>query len=122
MSTFEERLRNVLQVVAAHVWWDQTPDKIPEGDFIILSRPSGRAAWYVDNSLPDHDHARVQITGFCARSEDRELMAKKIEVAMATSNFAAVEPYGNWRGFSEPTMKKYCCLWQFGVWYKPDVP
>lgn len=122
MSSFEQTVRDLLKPLVVNVWWDNTPDVVPKGDFILLSRPTGREQWYVDNSLPDHEHARLQITGFCARSEDREKLAGQIRRVMAASNFAAVEPYGNWRGFSEPTMKMYCCLWQFGVWYKPDVP
>lgn len=120
--TFEETLRNILLPLVPNVWWDQTPDVVPPGDYILLSRPGGRAGWYLDNQLPDHKHARVQITGFCKRSEDREKLAGKIEAAMAAANFPACEPQGNWRGFSHPTLKLYGCLWQFGVWYKPDVP
>lgn len=122
MSTFEERLRDVLKPLVANVWWDHTPDVVPPGDYILLSRPTGRRNWYVDNTLPDHTHARVQVSGFCVRSADREKLADAVERAMADSNFPAVEPFGNWRGFSVPTQKRYGFLWQFGVWYKPDVP
>lgn len=120
--TFEEKLRTLLLPLVTNVWWDNTPDKVPPGNYILLSRPSGRAGWYVDNTLPDHKHTRVQITGICDRSEDREKLADEIEAVMAAAGFPACEPQGNWHGFSIPGQKKYACLWQFGVWYKPDVP
>jgi hypothetical protein len=119
----EENMIQILSsLVGGKVFWDQTPDVVPKGDFIILSRVGGRAGWYMENEIPDHKHARLQVTAFSDRSAQREYLADQIEYRMAHAGFPACEPQGSWRGFSEPSFKKYACLWQFGVWYKPDVP
>jgi len=118
----EQKMLEVLSpLVGGNVFWDQTPDVAPKGDFILLSRPGGRAQWYVEQELPDAKHARVQVTAFSDRSARREQLADLIEYAMCHGGFPACEPQGSWQGFSHPTLKKYAALWQFGVWYKPDV-
>lgn len=119
----EEKMIDVLGgLVENRIWWDHAPDKQPKGDFIILSRPSGRAQWYMENELSDAKHARVQVTVWSDRSAQREALADQIEYLMCHAGFPACEPMGSWRGFSDPTLKLYAALWQFGVWYKPDVP
>ena len=108
---------------SVNVFWDITPDVAPKDkDFIILSRAGGKAGWYMEQELPDAKNARVQVTGFSKRSSDREKLANRIEYAMCHAGFEACEPYGSWRGFVEKDLKLYACLWQFGVWHKPDVP
>lgn len=119
---FEERMIELMgPLVGGNAFWDQTPDKVPAGDYIIMSHAGGRAGWYVEQTVPDAAHERVQITAFSDRSNQRSLLARRIEFVMCAADFEACEPYGRWRGFSEPTRKKYAALWQFGVWYKPDV-
>lgn len=123
MTLQEQLYALVAPLVEGRMYFDQTPDAGPEGyPYIMASVPSGENGWYVEQKLPDHKHARVQLTAFSTDDVEREKLANRIEKLMCeTKQFPAVEPYGSWRGFSIPGQKAKAALQQFGVWYKPDV-
>lgn len=103
------------------VWWDQQPDAFPPmQSFILLSTAGGQSGVYVEQKLPQHRHARVQVAVFASTPDERERLILAVEKLLCeTVHFPAVEPYGAYISGSVPSHKMYTAVQPFGIWYKP---
>lgn len=103
------------------VWWDQQPDAFPPmTSFILLSTSGGQAGVYVEQKLPDHRHARVQVAVFAPTPDERERLALLVEKTLCEAPyFPACEPNGAYISGSIPSHKMYSAIQSFGIWYKP---
>jgi hypothetical protein len=97
------------------------PDTAPDGatfPLLIYQQVGGRAYEYVNQSLPDHDHARVQVVTWAkTRPEASEIM-RSARVAI----LAAITPaqtYGAPIALYNDDLKLYGCRQDFGIWFKP---
>ena len=120
MMGYESKLFNLLSdLVAGRVYADVTPD-VPVFPLIVWEQPSGRAYAYMENKLPDHKHARIQISCVANTRLLANDMARQVERRMVEGGvFSTVEAYGAFQtGYIEP-LKMYEARQDFGVWY-PD--
>lgn len=117
---FEADLITLLgPLVANKVFWDTTPDDfVVTTPVIILQQVGGKAGWYIDQTMPSHKHARIQVRVWARRRMDAAPLARLIEKTIAESAFIA-EPFGAAIADNQPDMKLYGTHQAFGIWY-PD--
>lgn len=92
------------------------PDAAPEDatlPFIVYQQVGGTAFWYVENAIPSHRHARVQIGVWATSRQEANGIAHAIERAICESGLVA-EPYGAFTAVSEPDMRMYGTRQDFG--------
>lgn len=96
------------------------PDTIPDGQqtfpLIIYQQVGGRAHEYMDKSLPDHDHARMQVVVWSKSRLEASQIARQARVALVGSSLA-VETYGAPTSLYEEALKLYGSRTHYGVWY-----
>lgn len=109
---------NLLSTIApGSVYAYVTPDNGPASWPTIVYQPvGGTAGWYVDQSMPSHKHARVQITIWATDPIVANETARAVEKAFSESNMV-VEPYGAFVGMHEPVQKLYGTRQDFGINY-----
>lgn len=117
--TFEAEMVALLKTVVATVYADVTRD-VPVFPCAIYQQVGGEAYAYLEKRLPDHKHARMQITVWSADRIQANNMARAIEKALIESEMV-VEAYGAFVALYEPAIKKYGTRQDFGIWYR-DPP
>lgn len=106
-------------LVDGRVYPDVTPD-VPVFPLIVYEQPGGRAYAYLENKLPSHKHARVQINCVAQTRLQANALARQIERRMVESDvFDAVEVYGAFQSGYIDALKMYETRQDFGIWY-PD--
>lgn len=115
--SFEADLRALLLTVVARVYPDVSPDA-PTFPFAIYQQVGGRAYAYLEKRLPNHKHARMQITFWGDTRLAVNDMARAAEKVLIESDFT-VEAYGALVALYEPELKKYGARQDYGIWY-PD--
>lgn len=119
--SFEADLRALILPITTRCYPDVTPDT-PVFPLAIYQQVGGQAYAYVEKKLPDHKHARIQITVWGDSRLAVNVMARSIEKAIIESDFAA-EAYGAFVALYEPEIKKYGARQDYGIWYPdPDPP
>ena len=114
--SFESDLRALIVPITTRCYPDVTPDN-PIFPLSVYQQVGGEAYAYLEKKLPDHKHARVQITVWGAERLAVNAMARQIEKAIIESAFTA-EAYGAFVGLYEPELKKYGARQDFGLWYR----
>lgn len=116
--TFEEKLFVVLAALApGAVYRLVTPDSGSIGNpFIIYQQISGQAEWYLDQSLPQHRHHRVQINCWGSDAQLVLSLRHQVEKAIAAADWPA-QPYDNHTDLYIPESKLYGTRQQFGIWH-----
>lgn len=112
----------IMPLNSNRVWWKRLPDGmkvLPGQPVVILSKNGGKADQYVEKDLvPNHKHARIQVTIWC----DDDLLvfplARLIEDTILKSVYPA-EVYGAPVDEFDQDGDIVGCSQQFGVWY-PD--
>jgi hypothetical protein len=106
-------------LVGGKVFFDSTPDGfLPNVDRIIVQQVGGKEAWYVDQSLPSHKHARMQVFVWTTDRLTASPLARLVAKTIAESAFVA-EPYGAPASEHQPVLKLFGSRQDFGIWY-PD--
>jgi hypothetical protein len=98
-----------------------TPDVLPEKyvlPAITWQSVGGDAGWYIDNTMPEYLHARIQINVHSTTRNEANAIARQVEKAMASSPFVAVQPLSAFVGDSIPKLKLYTTHQHFGVRYR----
>lgn len=94
-----------------------TPD-VPMFPLIVYEQPGGRAYAYLENRLPDHRHARIQINCVASTRLQANDLAREIERRMVEGGvFNTVEIYGAFQTGYIEVLKMYETRQDFGVWY-----
>lgn len=115
VPTLEARLRQVLgDLVAGRVYPDTAPDNAVF-PVIIYQQSGGRDYAYVDGSLPDVEHARLQLTVHGpVRSVIRPIA---IEAKRRMASQMRAEIYGSMVTLHDDVAKLYTTQQFFGCWY-----
>lgn len=89
------------------------------------NQSGGQAYWYLDNTLPDHRHARIQVDTFGRIHSDVRSIARATEAALAAASAAqgfAAQPLGAATSLPyNDVLKLYATRQIFSIWY-PDPP
>lgn len=113
--SFEADFRTLLMTVVPKVYPDVTPDTTVF-PCCIYQQVGGESYAYVEKKLPDHKHARMQVTFWADTRAAASQMARDAEKAIIESDYPA-EAYGALVALYEPAIKKYGARQDFGVWY-----
>lgn len=84
----------------------------------VWQQVGGRAAWYVDNTMPSHKHARIQLYVWSDRRLEANGLARQAEKLLCESAIVA-EPYGAFSAVHNEALNLYGTRQDFGIWY-PD--
>ena len=115
--TLEERLVELLGAidsVGSRVYPDTAPDNAAF-PLIIYQQVGGRDYGYVDGSLPDHEHARMQITIHGRVRRDVKTIAIEVKRRMASDLKAEI--YGSRVSRFDDVAKIYTSRQDFGCWF-----
>lgn len=114
----ENDLKTALANIAGgRCYPDIAPDS-PVFPLLIYQQVGGRAYEYVNQSLPDHDHARVQVVAWAKT----RLEAVETMYMARAAILAAIEPaqtYGGTISIYNEDLKLYGSRQDFGIWFKP---
>lgn len=118
--SIEQTLTLLLEPLCAdQVYWDV----LPEGyrvttPVVICQQIGGEAEWYVENAMPSHKNARIQIVVWGLRRSVVNTLARLIEKTICEANLIA-KPVGAFvADYDEPT-KLFGTRQHFEFWY-PD--
>lgn len=113
--TLEERLIQLLgDLVAGRVYPDTAPDNATF-PLIIYQQVGGRDYGYVDGSLPDREHARVQMTVHGRIRHEVKAIATAMKRRMAGGLQAEI--YGSLQTRFDDIAKLYTTRQDFGCWF-----
>lgn len=97
-----------------------TPD-IPREPVVypcgVYQQIGGQSLWFSEGAMPDHKHARVQITVWSETRAQTMQLIRQIEDSMCTS-FPNSESYGAPVATYEDAIKKYGARLDVGFWYR----
>ena len=119
---FEQDVLAVLSpLVSGRIRWDTLNDGdvlLQDGAHLVLDMVSGRALNYVDNSLPDVHHTRLQVAAWSKRRSVTNNMMRLVEKTLRESNlFKAVEVVGGFATMHQDDIDGYGARQQFNIWY-----
>lgn len=109
-------------LVEKRVWRTATPDNLPrEADgtikeFIIWTRVGGEDSEYVDQTMGDKSHARVQIDVRARSSIAADLLIKAARDRLLASDYT-VGVYGSPVGTYDAARKLHGNFQQFSIWF-----
>ena len=108
-------LLNPLAVGGASV--DAIPDT-PTFPLTVFQQVGGRAFEYLDQSLPSHDHARVQVWAWARDPDQADALIRSVRVALLGSELV-VETLGAEVSDYNEALKLYGRRQDFGIWHQP---
>lgn len=100
---------------AGRVYPDTTPDE-PTFPLAIYQQVGGQAIAYVDKTLPDHRHSRMQVAVWSRDRLEASTLARQIERAIIGSPLVA-QAYGAPVSTYEGDLKLYGSIQHFGIWF-----
>ncbi len=116
--SLEPTLQAVLSpLVGGRAYPDTTPNGV-EFPCITYQQVGGQAGWYLENNVPSHKHARVQVNVWAKSRAQANTIARQVENAICGSTLIA-EPYGALSASVEEILGLYGTRQDFGVWF-PD--
>jgi hypothetical protein len=104
-------------LVANHCYPDVAPDD-PTFPLIIYQNVGGVPYEYVDQTLPDHDNARLQVVTWSKSRLEASTVARNARVALLSSQLVVKTLTGAISLFNED-LKLYGSRTDFGIWYLP---
>lgn len=104
-------------LVANRVYPDVAPDD-PVFPLIIHQDVGGVPYEYIDQTLPDHDNARLQLIVWSKSRIEARAVARNARAALLGSQLVVKTLTGTISIFNED-LKLYGSRTDFGVWYQP---
>jgi hypothetical protein len=111
-------LKSILGGLAGGRFYADVPPATPTFPLLLWQRVGGQASEYLDQSLPSHDHARVQLTAWAKTRLEADALIREARVAMLGSSHA-VETFGAAVADYDDALKLYGSRQDFGIWYTP---
>lgn len=111
-------LKSILGGLAGGRFYADVPPDAPTFPLLIWQRVGGQAKEYLDQSLPSHDHARVQIVAWSKTRLEADSLIRQARVALLASDYA-VETYGAAVADYNEALKLYGSRQDFGIHYTP---
>jgi hypothetical protein len=116
--SLESSMKTLLgPVVAGRVYPDVTPDN-PTFPLIVYQQVGGTAYEYTDSTLPNHDHARMQVYVWSRSRLEATALARQARAAIIGSTLVA-QTYGAAVSTFDDTLKLYGSRTDYGIWYLP---
>jgi len=106
------------------VWFDTTPEGMSRADmsapFLLIDQVGGKDAWYVDNTLPDFQNARMQFSIWGDMRLAVADAARVLRTALATASVPGfvVEPLGAVVNDYNDVLKLRGARQDFSIWYQ----
>lgn len=97
------------------------PDITPDGaafPLIVYQQVGGTATEYADQTIPDKDHARVQVMVWSKSRLEASQIARAARAAIIGNNWPA-QTYAAPVSLYDEELKLYGSRTDFGVWYTP---
>ncbi len=85
---------------------------------ILYQMVGGKAYEYTDQSMPDHDHARVQVVVWAKTRLEASTLARQARSAILTA-IKPAETYGAAVSLRDQELNLYGSRQDFGIWYQP---
>lgn len=117
MSLESELVTALAGVSGGRIYPDTTPDE-PTFPLIVYQQVGGKASEYVDQSLPDHDHARMQLVTWSKTRLEASTIARQAREAILAHDWPA-QTYGAVTALHDDVLKLYGARQQFGIYYLP---
>lgn len=120
MSLEASFYNSLSSLVAGRVYPDDT-DGAPTPlayPLIIYQVVGGRAYDYANQSIPDHDHARVQVVVWAKTRIEAMALARAARAAILAA-FTPAETYGAAVSIREQELDLYGARQDFGIWHLP---
>ncbi|HYG07655.1 MAG TPA: DUF3168 domain-containing protein [Stenotrophomonas sp.] len=102
-------------LLGGRLYADVLPDN-PTFPCGVYQQVGGQALWFGEGVMPDHKHARVQITLWAATRAQANTLMRAIEGALCAS-LPKSEAIGAFTATYEDAIKKYGARQDFGLWY-----
>ena len=120
MGIEETMIQLLSPIVGGHVYWYEVELEDSKADpLVVLQIVGGKHAWYMDNSIPEYQNARLQVVVLASDEIVAGNTMRAIEVAMA-SGVVICRPIGEFTGSADKTTKKREKIMQFSIWSKPS--
>lgn len=119
--SYETDLVALLDPVSPNeVWWLKMPDghPVPDIGLLVLQQVGGSESWYVDQSRPGFQQARVQIAAWAPSALAAINLMRSARNLLATSGWK-VQPMSNAIDQDLPVIGMFGRMQHFGIWY-PD--
>lgn len=117
--SLESNIKTLLgPLVSGRCWPDVMPDGKGTFPCIVYQAVGGRALDYMEGTIPDKDHARVQVVVWAKTRLEASQIARQARVALVGSDMA-VQTYGAPTSLHEPELKLYGARTDYGCWYTP---
>lgn len=119
MMEIEQVLVQLLgPLVANQVYWYEVELEDSKADpVVVLQIVGGKHAWYLDNSIPEYQNARLQVAVLSSDEMVASRTMRAVEQAMA-SGVVICRPIGEFTGSADKTTKKREKIMQFSIWRK----
>ncbi|MGZ0026438.1 DUF3168 domain-containing protein [Stenotrophomonas sp. S4] len=116
--SYESSLHALIAPLVQGRFYPDIPPDQPVFPFAVYQQVGGQALWFLEGSIPDHKHARVQITIWSKSRSEANTLIRRIEDAIC-SGVPHSEPYGAAVAMYESSIKGYGARLDFGLWF-PD--
>ena len=83
---------------------------------VIAQQVGGDAFWYLDQTLPDHRHSRIQLTVWAKSRMAANALSRLLEEQIA-ANIPNAQPYSAFIAVMDTDLGLYGNHQQFGIWY-----
>lgn len=117
--SLEAQIKTLLgPLVGGRCYPDTIPGGTPTFPLVIYQGVGGFAIEFMDKTLPDKDHARVQIVVWSKTRLEASQIARQAREALVGSDMA-VETYGAPVWLFEEALKLYGARTDYGIWHTP---
>lgn len=114
--TYETSLVSALQtLVAGRIYPDTAPQNTAR-PYITHQQIGGQSLSYVDDTLPDTEHSRVQINVWADTRLAARALIRQIEAALVPCTAFQARPIGAPSTTFEPDTKLYGALQDYSIW------
>ncbi|HUX23224.1 MAG TPA: DUF3168 domain-containing protein [Burkholderiales bacterium] len=104
-------------LVSGRAYPDITPDS-PTFPLIVYQQIGGKVTEFIDQTLPDKDHARVQVFVWSRTRLEASQIARAARLAILGGGLAA-QTYSASTSIHNAEMKLYGSRTDYGLWYTP---
>ena len=104
-------------LVGGRLYADITPDN-PTFPLIVYQQVGGRTTEYADQTIPDKEHARVQVMVWAKSRLEASQIARAARAAIIGNNWPA-QTYAAPVSLYQEELKLYGSRTDYGVWYTP---
>lgn len=123
--TLAEIIPSILNgLVEKRVWQMATPDNLPRGTdgnilpFILWHRVGGQDSEFIDQTMPDKRHARIQVQSCAPGGIAADTLHEAVCQALLGSAYT-VGVLGSPVGAYDDARKLHAPWQQFSIWFQP---